>query len=492
MTYTEPKYRVITSASKEELEQLKEQAMDPLWKPTYHIYPEYGLLNDPNGLAYYKGKYRLFHQWYPFGTNHGMKHWAQLESEDLVNWKRVGVALIPTEDYESHGAYSGAALEVQDKLYLYYTGNVKYDKVNRSANQCLAIMDETGKVEKYGHNPLILGVPDGYTGHVRDPKVFQKDNMYYMFLGAQRIDETGTFLVYESPDALQWNFRGELQLQPFEESFGYMWECPDYAKIDGKDVLIFSPQGIERNGNKYHNIFNVTYVIGRLDLENLIFEVDEMDEMDGGFDFYAPQSFKAREGEITLFAWAGMGEFEYPTDAKGWAHMLTFPRTLRVIENRVHQMPVKALELLREEGRKEEGILQQSLLIQNTSKAYELNLTLKSEELQTFKLHLLASDKEKLSITLDQKTNEVTLDRSQLVHQFASEYGTERTVALSSLKQIELKILVDHSLVEIFINHGEKTLTTRAFPLEQSTDIIFEATKQASYEYHYYELKRGL
>ncbi|WP_291648128.1 hypothetical protein [Clostridium sp.] len=61
--------------------------------------------------------------------------------------------MTPTEVYESHGSYSGGAIELNDKLYLYYTGNVKYDSGDRSANQCLAIMDEKGNnASKFGIN----------------------------------------------------------------------------------------------------------------------------------------------------------------------------------------------------------------------------------------------------------------------------------------------------------------------------------------------------
>ena len=62
--YKEPKYKTIFEATEEELQSLKNKSFNDPWKPVYHIYPEYGLLNDPNGLAYYNGKYHLFHQWY--------------------------------------------------------------------------------------------------------------------------------------------------------------------------------------------------------------------------------------------------------------------------------------------------------------------------------------------------------------------------------------------------------------------------------------------
>ena len=102
MRYKEPKHRTILETTKEELAQLLEKSKNDNWKPIYHIHPEFGLLNDPNGLAYFNGYYHLFHQWYPYGTTHGMKHWAHLKSKNLVEWTREEVALIPTEDYEAH------------------------------------------------------------------------------------------------------------------------------------------------------------------------------------------------------------------------------------------------------------------------------------------------------------------------------------------------------------------------------------------------------
>ena len=34
------------------------------WKQNLHLEPTKGWLNDPNGLAYFKGKYHIFHQYF--------------------------------------------------------------------------------------------------------------------------------------------------------------------------------------------------------------------------------------------------------------------------------------------------------------------------------------------------------------------------------------------------------------------------------------------
>ena len=492
MRYKEPKHRTILETTKEELAQLLEKSKNDNWKPIYHIHPEFGLLNDPNGLAYFNGYYHLFHQWYPYGTTHGMKHWAHLKSKNLVEWTREEVALIPTEDYEAHGAYSGTSIEIDNKLYLYYTGNIKLDKMNRSSNQCLAIMDGDGNIQKHPSNALIEGVPQGYTGHVRDPKVFKKNDQYYMILGAQRLDETGTFIVYQSPNGIEWKLLGELILKNFNQEFGYMWECPDYAQIDGKDLLVFSPQGIEPQGEKYKNLFNVTYVIGKLDIENLTFEVESFDEFERGFDFYATQMFKGKEEQTLLLAWAGLGEFEYPTDEFGWAHCLTFPREITIKDNKVIQFPAKELELLRLDGMSESGECQGFALLPNETNTYELNVTLKPNDANTFGLNLAVSEEERLILEFNQKEQTVTLDRSELKHQFVEEFGTYRQADLNIGEVLEIKVLMDNSIAEIFINNGEVAFTTRLFPLKTSTNIEIFSDGSIMYNYEKYLLKRGI
>ncbi|EKQ54394.1 sucrose-6-phosphate hydrolase [Clostridium sp. Maddingley MBC34-26] len=480
--YKDPKYKTIFEATEKELEILKSKSVNDPWKPIYHIHPECGLLNDPNGLAYYNGKYHVFHQWYPFGVIHGMKHWAHLESTDLANWTRQSVALVPIESYESHGAYSGNSIKVGEDLYLYYTGNIKYDEERRSATQCLAIMNKHGEIKKYEKNPVISHIPDGYTGHVRDPKVFKKNGIYYMILGAQRVNRTGTFIMYKSNDGFDWNLLGELKMLNFDDEETYMWECPDYVNIDGKDVMIFSPQGLKPEGDRYNNIFNVVYTIGTLDIGNLTFSVESCQELDRGFDFYATQSFSDKnEGKI-MFAWAGQGEFKYPTDKNMWAHCLTFPRRLNLKNGILIQNPSSALELLKEKTTLDKGAFEGKKVIKSGNNTYHLKAILNIEKANKFGFNLFSSNEEKLIIEFDKENQKVKLDRSQLNNKFAEDYGMIRQAECNFKDTIELEILVDNSIVEIFINGGEVVMTTRAFPLDNSTNIELFGDYEIKYE----------
>nr|WP_264967735.1 hypothetical protein [Klebsiella pneumoniae] len=38
-------------------------------------------------------------------------------------------------------------------------------------------------------------------------------------------------------------------LDEAESTMGYMWECPDFFTLNGKRVLMFSPQGMQAAGS---------------------------------------------------------------------------------------------------------------------------------------------------------------------------------------------------------------------------------------------------
>ena len=52
-------------------------------------------MNDPNGMYYYKGKYHLFYQYFPDSIVWGPMHWGHAESNDLLHWKQLPIALFP-------------------------------------------------------------------------------------------------------------------------------------------------------------------------------------------------------------------------------------------------------------------------------------------------------------------------------------------------------------------------------------------------------------
>lgn len=103
---------------------------------------------------------------------------------------------MPDEEYDRNGCYSGSAVDNNGTLTLCYTGNVKFSDGSRTAWQCLATENADGTFSKLGP---VLPLPEGYTGHVRDPKVWQHEGRWYMVLGAQDRQKHGKVLLFSSP-----------------------------------------------------------------------------------------------------------------------------------------------------------------------------------------------------------------------------------------------------------------------------------------------------
>ena len=443
---------------------------------SYHIMPPKGLLNDPNGFIHFNGEYHLFYQWNPFECAHGAKFWGHFSSKDLVEWEEHSPALAPVEPFEKNGCYSGSAVEVDGKLILIYTGNVKDEMGNRESYQCLAESKDGVNFEKRG--PVIDAPPHGYTKHFRDPKVWKKDNLWYMVIGGQTKNLEGRVLLYTSKNLKEWIFKGEIagsNLNGLGE-FGYMWECPDMFQLDGRDVLIASPQGIESQGDKYNNIYQSGYFLGSMKYEEGYFHHNEFCELDRGFEFYAPQTTYDESGRRLLFGWMGLPEEEeHPTVEKGWIHAMTLPRELYIKGEKLYQKPARELEKLRKESIiYEDAFVDQEISLNGIDgDSYEMILEITDFKGTLAGLKLRCSEQEETIFYLDLSAGKAILDRERS----GDGYGGIRKCSLDFSQSVKLHIFVDKSSLEIFINDGEEVFTSRIFPAEKSQGVKFFSDK---------------
>ena len=429
------------------------------YKLGYHITPPKGLLNDPNGLVHYQGVYHVFFQWNQTDTTHQTKSWGHITTQDFVHWKTHKPALEPDDWYDKDGCYSGSAVIFEEKLYLFYTGNVRGEYGERKSYQCLAVSEDGIHFEKKG--PILEHPIKGYTAHVRDPKVWRgKNGNWWMVLGAQKDNLTGDALIYQSTNLVDWNLVGSL----FDKaiSLGFMWECPDVLKFADKDVFAFSPQGLEAEEEKYNNIYQSGYFTGEF-LENGTFVKDDrpFKELDRGFEFYAPQTFVDDTGRIILYGWVGVMEPEVeeavPTRQQGWIHALTIPREIRYENGALGQYPIAELENLRKESPmiiKSSGnevikmaSLQQDILIKWSTAARDFVLNLRNE----------------ITINYQAKSKKLTVIRTN----WKTYVREERSVFLKH-DLMELRMMVESSLIELFLNNGEEVFTLRYFTDEES------------------------
>lgn len=470
MSWTnEQRYRVITEAEDGELSRLEVKVATSIWRQRYHIQPKYGLLNDPNGLCYYNGKFHLFYQWFPFGAVHGMKHWYHLTSSDLVDWKDEGVALTPEYVYESHGIFSGTGIVENEQLYLFYTGNHRDETWQRRSSQCLAILSSDGKIEKLPQ-PIISEPPKNYTHNFRDPKVFKKGDHYYMLVGGQRESLEGCLLLYTSEDLKKWQFKQELKTN--HASLGFMWECPDFFSLQGQEVLLLSPQGLKAKGNEFQNIYHSGVFIGKLDEQAGFFDTQKFQELDKGFDFYAPQTTQAPDGRQILIGWMGLPDMTYPSDVDGWANCLTIPRELSIKNGRIQQNPIRELKQKRTREKQEKFavIHGRERLTTMFSEPGEYRITLTLEDATQAGVAFRVGAGEETVCLLNKQDQVFCLDRSCSGKAVATDYGTVRKMTYNQ-STIQLTVFLDQSSIEIFVNDGEAVFSSRIFPMEESRFI---------------------
>ena len=107
------------------LEELKQKVESDPWRLSYHVMPETGWLNDPNGAIQFNGTYHLYYQYVPDNPNGGATHWGHMTSKDMVHFNQEPIFMSPTETYDIDGVYSGSGIEKDGKIHFFYTGNVK-------------------------------------------------------------------------------------------------------------------------------------------------------------------------------------------------------------------------------------------------------------------------------------------------------------------------------------------------------------------------------
>jgi beta-fructofuranosidase len=471
---TEQRYRRLEEISQEEMYHMIQKVNQCPWRQTFHIQPNTGLLNDPNGFSYYNGEYHLFYQWFPLGPVHGLKYWYHTKSIDLIHWDNVGVGLEPDQFFDSHGVYSGSAIEHDKQLFLIYTGNTRDENWVRHPYQCLAVMNENGLISKL-RRPVIPDVPQGYTDHFRDPKVWKKGDTFFTVIGAQRTGGTGCAVLYRSQNLMDWRFDGEIETKL--DRFGYMWECPDYFELENRGVLIFCPQGLAPRGDRYQNIYQSGYLIGgELDTNTRKFSHGDFIELDRGFDFYAPQTMTDPTGRRILIGWMGLPEIDYPTDKYGWAHCLTLPRQLSTRGEKLIQQPVKEIQSLRKQAVHAQDTIGNEKKVYNgfAGTFYEMICEFENLNAVEFGIEFRAMNAEKTVIQYDAVLKKVIFDRSQSGEVAGAAYGAVRKCGLDARK-IKFHLFVDTSSVEIFINDGEEVFTSRIFPGQGSKEIRFFA-----------------
>ena len=441
------------------------------YRPQFHFTPQYGWMNDPNGMVYLDGEYHLFYQYNPYGSMWGNMHWGHAVSTDMVSWTYLPIAIAP------------------DSLGTIFSGSAVVDVNNTSGfgkNSIVAIFTSNGKTQrqsiaystdkgrtftKYTGNPVL---PNPGITDFRDPKVSWNEatKRWVMALATKQ-----TITFFSSPNLKDWT-----KLSEFGQGTGAhtgVWECPDLFPLtyQGKTkwVLLVSINPGGPNGGSA-----TQYFIGSFN--GKVFKADALPYplwVDYGRDNYAGVSWgniPKSDGRRLFLGWMSNWDYGTSVPTLNFRSANTIPRELTLKNNGDHlvlnSFPVKEMKSLRSvpkiiPDKLVEKELSIDELLKNNKGTYEIEMTLKPQNATVFGFELKNSKGEDLKFTFDLNAKKLSMDRKRSGKiDFNDKFKTGTSSPLVNKVTYKVRLLVDKASAELFINDGEIVMTTLFFPTE--------------------------
>lgn len=468
-------------------------------RPAYHLTPTIGWMNDPNGFSLYKGEYHLFYQYHPYDTKWGPMHWGHVKTKDFIHWERLPAAMAPDMDYDRNGCFSGSAIELDDgRQLLVYTGvkavREENGELREHQTQCVAVGDGLN-YEKYEENPVITAddLPAGGSPFdFRDPKIWREGDTFYLVVGNRPADGSGSILMYESADGLRWKYKGVLAA--CHNQFGRMWECPDFFELNGKYVLLTSPQEMTAIGLEFHAGNGNLCLIGEFDREMCHLVRENVQAIDYGLDFYAPQTLLTPDGRRVMIGWMQNWETSNcQSSSMRCFGQMTVPRELSLKDGRLYQNPVRELKACRSYQILYRNVLLTGMTtLQNVrGRVVDMTVNIRPASLNAmyswFKINVAGDGEHMTTIRYKPECNTIRIDRTRCG--FPHDIVNVRDFVVRPRGgEIKLRILLDKYSMELFVNDGEQAATTVIYTDVSADAISFESMGSVIMDVEKYDL----
>ena len=468
-------------------------------RPAFHATPTIGWMNDPNGFSYYKGECHLFYQYHPYSIEWGPMHWGHLKTKDFIRWERLPAALAPDQSYDAGGCCSGGAAELPDgRQLLMYTGVRRCqgpDGFPRDIQtQCIAIGDGVD-YEKLPGNPVLDGkdLPEGGSpADFRDPKVWQgEDGSLYAVIGNRAADGSGAVLLYRGKEDSPWEFIRTLDV--CHNQYGRMWECPDFFPLDGKQVLLVSPQEMASVGLEFHVGNGTVCLIGDYDPEGNGFTRQQVQTVDYGLDFYAPQTLEAPDGRRIMIGWMqNWAAVNAKPQGCRWFGQMSVPREVRVKNGRLYQLPVRELERYR--GQR---VVHRSVPVRGEvelpgvrGRLVDMTVTARPIGGDCYScFYIRLAKDEDCETVLRYRPDEGALELDRTRSGFYHDIVHTRSFSVRPRNgEITLRIILDRFSLEVFVNDGEQAASAVLYTRREADAITFEADGELLMDVEKYDL----
>ncbi|KAJ7944773.1 Acid beta-fructofuranosidase [Quillaja saponaria] len=308
------------------------------WQRTaYHFQPEKNWMNGP---LYYKGWYHFFYQHNRQAAVWGNIVWGHAVSRDLIHWLHLPVALAPDQWYDIGGCFTGSATILPDgQVIMLYTGADK-EKVQLQNLAVPSDLNDPLLVNwiKYSGNPVLAPPPGIGDGDFRDPTTawLTSEGTWRIAIGS-KLNTTGVSLIYDTKDFKKYDLYGGLLTAVPGTG---MWECLDFYPVSttsdiGLDTSVTGPDVKHVLKTSVADVNSDYYAIGIYNDKNVKFVADNP-EIDVGIGirydygkFYASKTFyDPKKERRVLWGWIRELDSEFADMKKGWASVQAIPRTI--------------------------------------------------------------------------------------------------------------------------------------------------------------------
>jgi fructan beta-fructosidase len=465
------------------------------YRPLYHYTPNSNWINDPNGLVYLNGAYHLFSQYNPQGAVWGNMSWDQATSNDFFSWQQGNVALnqILNADGSITLIFSGSAVidslnttgfatqSGQTPLVAIYTANTTAANGTAiSQNQFLSYSLDNGQTwQPYAKNPVL----DIASTQFRDPKVFwyAPGKKWIMAVSKPDIDKVQ---FYSSTNLIKWTFMSDFGAIG---NTSQVWECPDLylLTVEGTNQKkwVLSVSG----GGNTNGFGGMQYFIGNFDGTTFTADADNYPlYVDFGKDYYAGVTFNnipSSDGRTVMIGWANNWAYAGAIPTAGYRGQYAVPRSLslRKVNNTdgYHLLQTPVAEIAQHEV---PAYSNSAIAINNTSMklssvagtSLDIQFTLSMGSATVAGINVLKGGQEQTAVSFNKSSSQVILDRSKSGRgDFSNQFLSTESTKMDNVDMTNLtcRILVDQSIVEVFVNNGEYTLTDLVFPTQANGGI---------------------
>ena len=448
------------------------------FRPLYHHTPEYGWMNDPNGMVYADGVWHLCYQWNPYGSKWANMTWGHSTSKDLVHWEHHATTIVP----DGLGAiFSGSSvIDAKNSAGFGKDAIVAlYTSAAVSQMQSLAYSTDGGYTfTTYPGNPIIT-LPT----EARDPNMFWDDKAgQWVLTLAHALDHE--FLFFTSPDLKVWTLQSAFGKG--EGAQDGVWECPDLfkLKVEGTDeekwVLIcnLNPGG-PFGGSA------TQYFIGDFDGKTFTSDTDASGRiptkwMDFGKDHYATVSWSGTpQNRRTVIGWMSNWQYAAEVPTTQYRSANTLPRDLslfRAPDGEIYLASAPAAELTALRGtlackakKATAGKKPRVFELPAANRGIcEILLDIDARKADSVSIDITNKAGERVALTYNPAAHTLAFDRRNSgLKDFSKDFPAV-TVAptFENGRKISLRIFIDRSSIEVFGNNGHFVSTNLVFPTQ--------------------------